>query len=139
MSDANAHKQTAQIDFDLVSKDHYDDLKAEYATNAQEHIRVVGLYNELKAERDALLKDAEIHRETMKMQINVNRKVSEQLESANEVILFYAEPENWSRRESVFNECIDRSDCADYPHVTRDVRMTGGKRARLYIEGWKVK
>jgi hypothetical protein len=38
-----------------VSRADYDALKSEYATNAQEHIRVVELYNELKAERDRLL------------------------------------------------------------------------------------
>lgn len=47
---------------------------------------------------------------------------------------FYANTENWSRRESIFWESIDRSDCANYPHVTRDLRLTGGKLARLTLK-----
>ncbi len=56
------------------------------------------------------------------------------LNISNTALEFYANTENWSRRDTLFWESIDRSDCADYPHLTRDLKLTGGKRARKALE-----
>lgn len=60
------------------------------------------------------------------------------LKKAEEVLAFYANPDNWTRRESIFHECIDRDDCKNYPHVTRDMRFTGGHRAREYFKQGEI-
>lgn len=56
--------------------------------------------------------------------------LTKQVKLLEEALKFYSNPENWSRRESFFWESIDRADCKNYPHITRDVRLTGGHKAR---------
>ena len=62
-------------------------------------------------------------------------KLEYKLNKAITALLFYAEPSNWDKPNNdwmLFCK-IDNSDCADYPHITRDVRETGGARARKTI------
>jgi len=67
-------------------------------------------------------------------QIKIRDEQLEQAEQAEKVIEFYASPENWLNGEDEMREDrIIRSDLADYPHITRDVRNTGGKLARAYL------
>lgn len=55
-------------------------------------------------------------------------------ELAVKALEFYAEPKNWSQPEnSMLYDLVHQSDCADYPHITRDVRSTGGKLARATL------
>jgi chromosome segregation ATPase len=58
------------------------------------------------------------------------------LKEAESVIEFYANPKKWYQPEndSMLYNTIEPSDCTDYPHITRDVRLTGGKIARQYME-----
>jgi hypothetical protein len=62
------------------------------------------------------------------------KTLKSELEAEKAVVDFYADTENWTRRETFFWENIERSDCADYPHITRDVKLTGGKLARQRIK-----
>ena len=65
------------------------------------------------------------------------KQLEQRLNEAEKVIAFYAEPEVWSRDDTMLFDRINPSDCADYPHITRDVRETGGKLARQYMEKMK--
>lgn len=61
------------------------------------------------------------------------------LKSENErlkaALRFYANPKNWTQSAgSILYDQIDEGDCADYPHITRDLRETGGKRARTCLK-----
>ena len=58
------------------------------------------------------------------------KQLEKKLAVATEALEFYGDVDNWTRRDTYFWENIDRDDCADYPHFTRDVKLTGGKRAR---------
>ena len=49
-------------------------------------------------------------------------KLKAENKGLKEALGFYASTDNWSRRDTIFWESIDRRDCADYPHV-------GGKLA----------
>lgn len=62
-----------------------------------------------------------------------NRRLFKRLKDAEEVIAFYADAENWSQGETTYYDTLTIDDCADYPHITRDVKWTGGKRARVYF------
>ena len=66
--------------------------------------------------------------------LETQAKTIERLEAENRLLeecrAFYADPENWTRRETIFWESIDRADCKDYPHIARNVRLTGGHMAR---------
>lgn len=74
-----------------------------------------------------------------KVQAELNRKLSALLAEYEECVEFYANPEHWCKDECAeYNTIID-DDCADYPHVTRDVRTTGGKRARELQKKWGKK
>ncbi len=50
---------------------------------------------------------------------------------------FYGNPKNYAKGFSMFYDVISMDDCADYPHVTRDVKSTGGKLARSVLSKWK--
>ena len=67
------------------------------------------------------------------------KKLKAREEKWKACVEFYGDKNNWSRRESIFWESIDRADCADYPHITRDVRLTGGKLARQTLKELKEK
>jgi hypothetical protein len=64
---------------------------------------------------------------SLNKELSKYKQAFEVLKLANE---FYSSPDNWSRRDTLFWESIDRNDCKDYLHITRDVRLTGGHRAR---------
>jgi hypothetical protein len=51
-----------------------------------------------------------------------------------DALKFYAEPKNWEQGETMLYDTIDSDDCADYPHITRDVRETGGRAARQILQ-----
>jgi chromosome segregation ATPase len=68
----------------------------------------------------------------------VTEKFEKQLEEANDCLAYYAEPENWTRSDSIKYDVIEHDDCADYPHFTRDIRESGGKRARAYLKKYSI-
>lgn len=57
--------------------------------------------------------------------------LEKQLKEANEVVSFYSNPKNWSRREQIQWNSIDHDDCADYPHFKT-------KRAREYLDKYNL-
>lgn len=58
----------------------------------------------------------------------------QELKDYREALEFYAEPSSWRKYPNDMQaDLIIESDVADYPHVTRDVRLTGGKLARAAL------
>lgn len=63
-----------------------------------------------------------------------NNELRRKLEGSLGVVNFYADPQSWSRYSDLLYNSISVTDCADYPHFTRDVRLTGGAYARAFLE-----
>ena len=80
------------------------------------------------------IQSLEISEESAQQFAKASKEREERLEAENKMLeecrKFYADPENWTRRETIFWESIDRADCKDYPHIARNVRLTGGHMAR---------
>lgn len=55
--------------------------------------------------------------------------IEKKLEIACEALGFYGNNESWLEYTG-YPDCITEDDLSDYPHITRDVRRCGGKRAR---------
>ena len=63
---------------------------------------------------------------------------AQRIEELERALGFYADPKNWSRSEnSMLYDEVKGTDCSDYPHIARDVRLTGGKLARQALKGEK--
>lgn len=67
------------------------------------------------------------------------KALAAKLKLATEAIEFYANTENWIKENmqtGMYGAIID-TDCADYLHITRDVRLTGGRLARQTLKQLK--
>ena len=95
--------------------------------------RLKALEEKLKGaekERDDYCEDFLKYMKSTSVEVQAHSVTREKLKVAVEALEFYGSAENWTRVDDIQYDVIEHDDCCDYKHFTRDVRLTGGKRAR---------
>ena len=77
--------------------------------------------------KEAFLAGAQFERGRVSAEI---QQLQAQCAELVKTLEWYARPSCWKQGDGMNYDVVDNSDCADYPHITRDVRLTGGYRAR---------